>query len=77
MSQCYDCRYFRVGEKKCGYSGYSRSATSECGIAEHKSDNRRCCGNCRYYRVDEKRCAQNGNRHDPWDECGCYEYSRA
>ncbi len=77
MSYCYDCTYFRPSEGKCGYKGYSRSASSECGIGEHKTSGGNCCGNCRYFRVEARACMKTGSSHEPWDSCGIYEHSRA
>ncbi len=77
MANCYSCRYFRPSERKCGYSGYSRTASDECGIAEHRSDSQRCCGNCKYYRPEDKRCMKYSERNDPWHECGHYDHEPA
>ncbi len=77
MASCYNCRYFRSGERKCGYSGYSRSANDDCGIAEHRADSQRCCGNCKYYRPEDKRCVKYSERQDPWHECGHYDHEGA
>ena len=77
MAQCYNCKYFRSTENKCGYSGYSRTANSDCGIAELRPYGERCCGNCKYYRPEEKRCLDSGLRHDPWDSCTTYNHKQA
>lgn len=77
MSQCYNCRYFRSSEGKCGYNGYSRSSSSECTIAEHRPYGDRVCGNCKSFRPEEKRCIETGNRKDPWESCGIYKHQQA
>lgn len=77
MSKCYNCRYFRISEKKCGYSGYSRSENDDCVNAEYKYYGDKCCGNCKYYRVNDKICSKTGNKHDQWESCGIYGHSPA
>lgn len=76
MGKCYECRYYRIGEKKCGYSGYPSYPDKDCSNGEIQRDSVQCCGNCKYYHVDSKRCIQNGNTKYPYDRCAIGEYSR-
>lgn len=76
MGKCYSCRYFRLADRKCGYSGYTVYPDKDCSSGEFQGDSVQCCGNCRYYRVDSRCCAQNGSSKYPYDRCGIGEYSR-
>ncbi|MBQ9080017.1 MAG: hypothetical protein IJY27_02990 [Clostridia bacterium] len=78
MAKCYQCRYFCVGERKCAFSGYSKSPDDDCSrIYDFESNLKRCCGNCKYYRPQEKRCVNNGSTYEIHHECGIGEYSPA
>ncbi len=76
MGKCYDCRYFRIADRKCGYSGYEAYPDKDCGSGEFQRDSVQCCGNCRYYRVEARCCTQSGNSKYPYDRCGIGKYSR-
>ena len=78
MAKCYECRYFRVGERKCAFSGYSKSPSEDCSrVGDFEPHIKKCCGNCKYFRTQEKRCVNNGNTYEMWHECGIGEYSPA
>lgn len=76
MGKCYDCRYYRMYDKQCGYSGYSAYPDKDCSCGEFQRDNVQCCGNCKYYRVDSKCCIKSGNSKFQYDRCGIGEYSK-
>ena len=78
MAKCYQCRYFRIGEQKCAFSGYTKSPSDECTRGfDFEPNIKKCCGNCRYFRTQEKRCTKSGNTYEMYHECGIYEYSPA
>lgn len=80
MAKCYECRYYRVGERRCAYdgAGYTKSPSDDCGhYWGFEGDQKKCCGNCKYFRTDDKRCVHNGNTYEMWHECGIGEYSPA
>lgn len=77
MGKCYECRYFRPSEGKCGYKGYSCYADSVCLANEFDSSYKKCCGNCRYYNVPNKSCTRNGRSMYPYEECSCASHSNA
>ncbi len=77
MSKCHECRYYRIGERKCGYSGYSHSPDDSCGNGEYKPYDTKCCGNCAYYRVSDKVCTQSALRKYPYDQCGIGKHKNA
>lgn len=77
MSKCYECRYYRIGERRCGYTGYAHSPDDSCGSGEFNTYDVRCCGNCRYYRLETKTCTQSGSGKYPYDRCGIGKHSLA
>lgn len=78
MGKCYECKYYRITERKCGYKGYSTYPDKECSAAEfQRGDGSNHCGTCKYYRVESKLCTQSGQSKYPYDSCGTYKYSRA
>lgn len=77
MAKCYQCKYYRASERKCGYKGYSAYPESDCLANEFDSSSRECCGNCKYYNVGAHTCTQRGYSCHPYDTCGCASYKRA
>ncbi len=77
MGQCYNCRYFRRGEGKCGYNGNYHSSSDSCGSTEYVGDSRSVCGNCRHYDVNGRYCTLGGYSHQPYDDCGMASHCRA
>lgn len=77
MGKCYECKYYRIADRKCRYKGYSVYPDKECVAAEFQRDRVECCGNCKYFRVESKVCVQNGKSKYPYDRCDTYKYSRA
>lgn len=77
MPKCYECRYYRMSERKCGYKGYSSFPDKNCDAGEFQRGGDECCGNCAYFSVEARRCAQNGSSKYPYERCDIYRHRRA
>lgn len=77
MPKCCGCKYYRFGDRKCGYKGYASYPDKECDAGEYQSGFDECCGNCRYFSPEARRCVQNGSQKSPYERCDIYRHSRA